>query len=257
MGNTPPLPKKGVLYAEIRSKLRPFDLILFKGDALFSKGVVILEHFGNNYSNSGEFTHTGIVVTSEILDRDNIIPGKIYILESTIGGTMGHGIKDIDGKTVLGVQIRDLDLVIPSSDESNNTIVACGKLLQNPLDTMSKNEVKQRFTQFCDKYVGKSYDSNPYSLLSSVFPSLRKYRDYIEKLSGTQEWLFCSEVVALIYKIFGIYPDNVNEKDVLPRDLIRPWQDVDTLPKIIGELIYITTPKHYIENNVESSIIKL
>jgi hypothetical protein len=232
--------KKGMLYEDIRSQLRPFDLVLFRGSSVFSKSISLSQKFGNKFANSGEFTHTGVVVTSEILERDNILPGKLYILESTVGG-----VKDVNGNTIFGVQIRDLDAVIDAYDKSSKTAIACGKLMRNPMDTMPIGEVKQRFVDFYNEVDGKKYDANPFSLLSAIIPCMRKHRDTIEEFVGTRDWYFCSEIVALLYKKFAIYPNSVNEKDVTPRDFVFPWADTDVMPKIINELIYMTTPLHY------------
>ena len=61
----------------------------------------------------------------------------------------------------------------------------------------------------------------------------------------TSDLLFCSELVALLLKYLSIYPSEINEKDVLPRDIAYPEADTDVMPKIISSIIYITTPKHY------------
>jgi hypothetical protein len=252
-----PIPKKGVLYNNIRNQLRPFDVLLFKGNTLFSKSISVFEHYGNKFPNSGEFSHSGIIVTSEVLNRKNIFPGKIYILESTFGGYLGHNIKDVDNRTIIGVQIRDLDLVIPESDKPNDTIIACGKLIHNPIDEIPIEEIREIFSDFCNEHIGETYDANPYDLLSSIFPCMRKYREEIDELCHTQNWIFCSELVAMVYKRFGVYPPNINPKDVVPRDIIYPWMDTDEMPKIINELIYITTPLHQILNKCKKNQLKL
>ena len=239
------LSKKGELYEDYKHNLRPFDLIFFKGDAIFSAVISALERHGNKMSNSGEFSHVAMIVNSDVLIYEGVLPGKLYVLESIVGGTFAHNVKDIKGKVKYGVQIRDLDEIIPAFDKSNKTTIAWGKIKNNPLDTTPINEIKLRLTEFCTKYVGKSYEFNPYNLLSSVFPSMRKYRSIVEKLCHNKNCYFCSEIVALAFKEFGIYPGSVNEKDVLPRDIIYPEADTDKMPKIVETMTYITTPIHY------------
>lgn len=236
--------KEGVLYSDCQAQIRPFDVIFFKGDALFSAVISALEKHGNKIPGSGEFSHVAMVINSDVIDHEKILPGRQYILESVVGGSFAHNVKNIDNKVIYGVQIRDLEEVVEAFDKSNKTIVAWGKIINNPLDNMPLGEIKSRLSEFCSTYVGKTYDANPYSLLSAVFPCLRKCRSNVETLCGTSDWYFCSEIIALAFKHFKIYPDYVNEKDVLPRDIIYPEADVDRMPIVINMLIYITTPIH-------------
>lgn len=237
--------KEGVLYEDFKIQLRPFDVILFKGGALFSNIVSLLEEHGNSVPKSGEFTHVGVVVTYDILEHKNMMKGKLYILESIVGGSFGHGVKNIEGNTNSGVQIRLLDDVITACDEPNESIIACGQLIRNPLDYYTLSAINARFTAFYNAYVGKKYDANPYSMLSAIFKWLRPCRDNIEELFNTTEWYFCSELIALLFQYMEIYPQSINAKNVLPRDIANPDADNDTIPKIINNITYITTPLHY------------
>lgn len=241
--------KNGELYSNVRSQIRPFDTIFFRGNAIFSKIVALLEEYGTKVPKSNDFTHVGMVVTSDILQHENVLPGKLYIFESTVGGHYGEGIKDVEGKTWFGVQLRCLDDLVPACDEPDHTLIAWGKLIHNPVDYLPMDELKKRFTAFFNVYNNKRYDSNVYDLLSSALPFMRPFRETIDDVFHTQDWYFCSEIVALAYKFMGIYPQYVNEKDVLPRDIGFPEADSDILmPKIIDKITYITTPLHYQPN---------
>jgi len=236
--------KEGVLYESIKSQIRPFDVIFFKGYTVFSDMICLLERYGNKIPNSGEFSHVGLVVTSDILKNEKIKEGKLYLLESIIGGFCEYGVWDINNKCVVGVQIRELDTLILACDKPNNTIIAWGKLQNNPIDTVPLTELQSKFGDFYDKYYKSCYDVNPVSLLGSVFPFWRRFRSKMEKFCKTNNWFFCSELVALAFKQFNIYPETVNEKDVLPRDIIYPDADVDEMPKVIGTLVHFTTSQH-------------
>ncbi len=243
-----PIQKKGELYDDFKKHVRPFDLICFKGDALFSSVISFLEkrckRKDYNGPNSGEFSHVAMVVNSDVLTHEKILPGRLYVLESVLGGSLGHNVNDIEDRGVCGVQIRDLETLINAFDLSDKTIVDHGKLINNPLDSNDISVVRARLTEFCNQYLGKSYDANVYSLLSAAVPSMRKYRKIVEEICHTTEWYFCSEIVALAYKAMDVYPPYVDEKDVLPRDLITPEADTDPMPKIIMPITYITTPIH-------------
>lgn len=245
-----PIVKKGKLYDLVRDRLHPLEPIFFKGGALFSKIVKVLEERGNTLDKSGEFTHVGVVITSDILDNELVLPGKKYILESTFGGRFSHNIKDIYGKTILGVQLRDLDEVIAGCDKDNKTEIAWGRLLHNPVEYMPMEELKRKFTEFFNAYNHKYYDMNVYSLLGSAIPCLRPCRQTIEQFCHTEDWYFCSELIALLYKHLNIYPATVNEKDVMPRDMIYPAIDTDEMPVILQPIEHITTSLHYDYNGI-------
>lgn len=229
--------------------MRPFDIVFFKGHTLFSSIINILEKHGNKVPKSGEFTHVAIIINSNVVNNDKLLPGKLYILESIVGGYFAGGVKDIDGNTFSGVQIRALDEVIEMCDKPNSTTIAWGKLRSNPIDTMPIEEAKIRMTEFCNDYVGKTYDANPYSLLSAVFPCMRKQRNKVEEICGTKEWYFCSEIVAMALKRLDVYSQNIDEKNVLPRDIAFPELDTDPMPHIIDTLTYVTTPLHQTMRN--------
>jgi hypothetical protein len=238
--------KKGDLYESMRTQIRPFDAIFFGGDAIMAKIIKKIEKHGNNVDDRMcEFSHVGMVVTSEILLHPLVLPGKYYILESTLGGYFGHGIKNIENKTCIGVQLRDLDEVVKKYDKSNKTVIAWAKVNKNPLDIEPVKEVRDKFTEFFTIYNGKKYDANPYSLFSAVFKCLRPYRKHVETFLGTDGWFFCSEIIALAYKYMSIYPVYVNEKDVLPRDILYPQSDIEIMPTIVTGPNYITTSAHY------------
>lgn len=243
MGNTQkPIIKQGKLLSDIRAQLKPFDLLVFKGDDFVSGFISLLEKRGHKNAKGGNFTHAGMIVTSDILDNPLLQPGKVYVLESVISGKLGCGVTDINGNAFLGVQIRDLDELLPAYDSPNDTAIAWCPLINNPY--MSDN-VKERFTQFYDSVYGITWDANCWSLLSTLYPRMRPLRPLIEKLLHTEKWLFCSELIATVYKEFAVLPAYVDPKDVLPADLVYPEEDTDKMVKIVSDIIYLTSLKHY------------
>lgn len=252
-GETPNV-KKGELYSHMRSQLVPFDLVLFNGGDFVSDFISYMEK--KNLKNPpkksnltpGEFSHVGMIVTSDILQHELVKPGKIYILESTLGGKLGSGVKNIEGHTFFGVQLRDFDELMPKYDKPNNTSIAVAHLRYNPWvygSAESRASIRSRFTEVFDRVNGIPYNANPYSLLAAIFPCLRPEREVVEDLFGTKKWLFCSELVALIYKTFGIYPFYVNIENIVPMDLVQD-SDIDNRAPIVIELppIFITTEYH-------------
>lgn len=85
----------GVSYSDYKQYIEPLDIVLFRGGDLVSNSIRFFEkeRLGN-----GCFSHSGIIVTRDVLFHPNMVPGKLYILESTVTGFLGCGVKNIDGK---------------------------------------------------------------------------------------------------------------------------------------------------------------
>ena len=122
--NEDPIVKEGYLYSDLRKHIKPLDLILFKGGDFVSDLIRLIEYvdLGKNWSDG--YTHSGMIVTKELLNDDRLEEGTLYIWESTISGKLGSGVYNIDGKSFLGVQLRKFDDVIGPYDEPNNTCVS-------------------------------------------------------------------------------------------------------------------------------------
>jgi hypothetical protein len=242
-----------VSYNEYKYFIKPLDLVMFKGGDFLSDFIRFLEKSRNKNISKKEydlecdaFSHVGIVVNDEILNDPRLKPGKLYIWESTMSGKLSDGVYNIDGKSYLGVQLRDLDKVVKAYDLDQDTDIAFCSVKDSVL-SQYKNEyealLKQRFTTLFIKYNGVRYDANLYSLSSSIFPCLRKTRDEIEDICNSEEWLFCSELVAIVYKELYLIPKNVDPKNVVPMDFVG--YDVDSmenggLPIVVKKPIYIT-----------------
>jgi len=242
--------KPGVLYHDIIPYLRPFDIILFNGDTIMSEIISILSK-RNEYPRSDEFTHAGIIVTSDILEHPNVEPGKFYLYEST--ANLFSSYRDINGKKrKLGVQVRELEGVINDYDKDKTAVTYC-RLINNPIEKTPMSELKSKFMDFYLRYNDNCYDVNLLSLFASIIPFLRRFRDPVEEFTNTTDWLFCSELVAMLLKHVDVYPPEVNPKDVVPRDIAFPEADTELMPKIISHIIYVTTPKYY--NGIDHVIL--
>ncbi len=200
---------------EIKSKIRPFDLIFFKSGCLISS----FEQLVSPNVTGDFFTHVGIIVTREILDIPELENGKLYIFESTLNGQSGFDVPDVDGKSCNGVQLRNLYSVIDAYKQLGDVVVAWGPLLNNPLDILDLEEVKLKFAEIHKSLIGSKYDANCYSLLSTIWPSLRPCRNFIEKLTCTSKWIFCSELVGIVLFEMGTLGISYNPKDLTPFEI--------------------------------------
>lgn len=243
MGNThqKPITKQGKLLSEVSGQMKPFDLVFFKGDDFVSSFISRIEKRGHRTAKGGNFTHVGMIVNDQILDDSGLTAGKLYVLESVISGKLGYGVKDINGRSFLGVQIRDLEELLVAYDHPNDTAIAWCPLINNPCNS---ENVKQRFTQIYRDVYGIMWDANCWSLFSALYPRMRPLRPLIEKLLRTDRWLFCSELMANILRDFAVLPSTVDPKDVIPADLVYPEEDTDPMPKIVSDVVYIISPLH-------------
>ena len=221
---------------------RPLDLILFKGGDLVSDAIRFLEgrclrHTSRIKLEEGvrSFSHVGLVVTREILDDERLERDKLYVWESTMSGPLSDGVKNVNGESFLGVQIRDLDKVVNAYLSDEDAKIAFASLK----DPVNCEALRHRFTRFVRKHDGTRYDANFASLFGSIFPALRPLRNLTEKVFRTQKWLFCSELAALTYKKMGIFPSDCDPRDCVPMDFLG--FDEDRLPIVVKEPIYIKT----------------
>ena len=259
-------------YQDIKSQMLPLDIIAFRGGEIVSDIISFLQR---EQVESGEFSHVGIVVTADILpcwliDDKKIVlnPDHIYILESTFNYQVPNVINCIPdvltNKGKLGVQLRDLDLVIPDWLYNDTTKVAWCKLINNPFEKkdyesneayiLRKAVLIEKFHNVFNKYYGRMYEMDILTMISSLFPSfrvLRDSKDYLVKKyysllnllglatvdSGPAGWQFCSELVGNIYQEFDILSKDFDTSDIVPMDFFG--FDQDGLPILIKSPVYI------------------
>lgn len=251
LGRAKTIPNKSVEYNTIAERFSPLDLIFFKGDSTFSKiiGYLQTELLGN-----GDFSHVGILVNSEILPTiSELKPGRWYVWESTFYTGGKNDIADITtGQGKFGVQIRDLELVCKHYQKNEDCKVAWAQLINNPWkDTSNREELAKKVSSIHKLYGNRGYNVNVISLIASIFPCLRRARDnfhefLIDGLSvlsseneqeGFSGWLYCSQLVALIYQRLGLIAPEIDPNNVVPVDFLG--YDIDGLYAVVNNPIYI------------------
>ena len=249
--------KRGALYTNMKSQMKPLDLLLFKGDCFISKLIGNMEQIDVSTLKNDIFTHAGMVITSEIINEPLLAPGELYVFESTMSGKLGGNVGDIYGQTILGVQIRHLDEVMASYDQPNETAIAWCPLINNPFDDPTqKPELHQQMTLIYQQIHDRVWDMNCWDLLSALYSFMRPCRSCVDKTFHTSNWLFCSEMVALVYQKIGLFPAEVIPANVIPTDFIIP-RESDPLPIIVNKMTYLTTLPHYSwQQTNEENILK-
>ena len=61
------------------------------------------------------------------------------------------------------------------------------------------------------------YEVNILNLFFAMFPGLRKFKFSVY---DDDRFMFCSELVGIIYREFGIIPKNANPTDIVPSDFL-------------------------------------
>jgi hypothetical protein len=225
--------KKGVDYTILN--IRPFDLVLFNGGDTVSSFIERLSVRAQG-KDANLFSHVGMIITKDILpDEVNMEYNKLYIFESTASGSLGGKVYNIDGKTFIGCQIRDFDEVMKSYDSNPKSSIAIRHLKNNPLDVSNINTIQRKMAYLYGKYNYTPYEINIMNLFEAMFPKLRKLR--IKR--NENKFIFCSELVATIYKNMGILPSTCNPADVVPSDFVTRDLDKQVDLNIFDKIQYI------------------
>lgn len=231
-----------VPYGKIKQNLKSFDLVFFKGKGFIGD----LIRFGewltsvNKDYNIGtlEFSHVGLILNSDLLQGvKNVSPGELYIWESSLNDRSGIGVPDINGQYFQGVQLRKLDDVIKGYNKhyveksrkdgklpKKQSCISIAQLNEKLREYVDKkyDELKISFPDIFKRYQGIHYDSQPCDLLGAMLKCFRwgKVNDEINYLLGSKDWLFCSELVTVVFKDVGIFAETCKPAFVVPTDLL-------------------------------------
>lgn len=221
---------------------RSFDLLAFRGGDFVSDVISNLE---NTTTGSGEYTHVGMIVKSDVLPSFNhkkgtfvLDPSKIYVLESTFSfkAPGQDGTPDVvSGKGKLGVQLRDLDVLRNRYLKSEKTKIDMYHTHNNPLDTdVPLNVIQKKFKKIFEDVYSRKYEMDVLGLAGAMSKHCRFARhaqdvvyNTLFDFLGTKNdhdnpsgWLFCSELVGKVYVEMGIIKECVNPQDMLPVDFL-------------------------------------
>jgi len=210
-------------------KVQPFDCIFVRGKAPFSKLIMFMTELTGAKARSKEhtriepndFSHIGMVITSDVLDHPNVKPGKVYIWESTKGE-----VPSVDGRNENECQLRDLDAVLRDVDHHNKKTykgewsMAIGKLLPSLRAKLPQDpaERKKRFSEFFKEFNQAPYNTNAFDLLKSV--NIVPDSDFLTKLSARKAAAFCSQLQCMTYEYMGLLPEDVDPVKALPMDFL-------------------------------------
>jgi hypothetical protein len=247
--------KEGIIIDLLSDAIKPLDLILFRGSEPVSDAIALVEKFALG---AGDWTHVGIVVTTDLFPIKNGVPNKLYVFESTMSGHLGDGVNDTESNSgKFGAQIRDLNLVVDKYDQNPKSKIAwCPVLPQlNPLLKRSdesdesfmqrQSKIKDTLTKFHDELGHVTYDYNLCNLFSTICcTSCKSCRDTM--CCGHSNKMFCSELVTRVYQAVGIIPDNIEAEEVAPQELLGNQSSNSKFlcPVCLPPIGIIRTPKN-------------
>ncbi len=218
-------------YEDIRSSISSLDIILFAGTDFVSKSIRYLQ---KRRLGLGDFSHVGLILKADILDKYNLDPDKLYVWESTSSYKEKNN-DVLKQKSSIGVQLRDFDEVI----KNYRGKVVWGQLKDNPwIISNNKTEIKDIVESLFVKYQGRNYDFNIINLLSALYPKIRPLRTLSYKLftklpfkqKNYKSRIFCSELLAIVYKELNIFEKTLDVKTFVPMDVLGLDEDGSKSP---------------------------
>lgn len=243
--------RSGVPLEELKSRIKPLDMFLFRGSGLLADTISELE---SKLMGTGEWTHCALVLTTEVVPIKNGKSGTLYLWESAAGD-----IPDVElGKPIIGVQVRELADVVCHYNSFNEGKVGWCRLLKNPVcDADGKVCANKTIEAVYKEYNHTPYDLNPFELASPFFSLCGRLGNNIENFlrclcrrprtatPGVLPWikrdsggLFCSELVALTYVRMGILPPSVRPHDIAPVEFLG-CSNEQAIPVVIDTPIVV------------------
>jgi hypothetical protein len=205
--------------------IQPLDVILFRGVDPVSHAICFVEAKKLGH---GDFSHAGIAVTREALDLPFLEPGKVYVWESTLSAPEGFWarftdkVPDAETQGVrFGVQIRDLELVIPGYSSNGGKVAWCAYRGNRP----PSEELRKHMFDLHTEYGHAPYTSNLLEVFGVVFPALHGARDRVDRahdrvthvvnsllerahkhtrIEDAEHHVFCSEWAGIVFKRLGL-----------------------------------------------------
>lgn len=240
--------KPGTDFAEIRPRLRSFDMLAIRGASKFSDGISHVEEIVSG-AGTGRYTHCALVVWGDAFPPSSRYwtpPGNnnaLYIFESTMSGPTsrgGNGVYSVDGDAFLGVQLRSLDAVLAADDTPREAAIAWCSLRPAARRRLRPELWGETFR----RYNGIRYDASPLDLCAAAFPCLRPWRQCClgSCCRCCKGWLFCSELVANVYKDLGVLDPGVEAQNVLPSDYFARPDDPTLSNDRDGEIPLLFEP---------------
>jgi hypothetical protein len=231
--------------------IQPLDVILFRGVDPVSRAICF---FQERQLGRGDFSHIGLAVTRDVLDLPFLEPGRVYVWESTLSAPSGFfarftdKVPDAETEGVrFGVQLRDLELIVPGYTSDGGKVAWCRYLGTRP----PLRQLRERLRALHEEYGHASYTRNMFELFSVVYPALCPARDalarahdrltrfvdeVLDRARGqapeeAEQHMFCSEWVGTVYARLGLTRPEFDPQLAAPvTPLLRPGLFAEPVP---------------------------
>lgn len=204
------------------SKIMSLEIVLFSGSRHFSKLIQYCQkrQLMDQVSQSKEvqcalFSHVGILINSQMVPSErNMIPGSVYIFESA-----GSDVRDVRGKHVIGVQVRDFRKILEHCIEIDEKVAIVSLKATKDLSPDEINSlIGERSDKFIMTTVGIPYPLNVMKMVAAFNGKVRKVLNDMHRVHILPKTYFCSQLVADFLKFLGIVPEFCDPTSVLPMD---------------------------------------
>lgn len=229
-------------FDEFISISKPLDIILVRGSTPFSKLIEKGSEISRGY---GEFSHCGLIINKDICPDVNSSDENLLIMEVTVSAL--DNVTSIEtGKYSFGCQIRDMHDMIKEHLDNGHEVALC-KLKNNPylnsLEEKNNTELtrlRNILNEVHTSYITHKsiYDPNIFSLLGTIFPSMRGLRDVTEEatefIRKKHQWVFCSEFICVVYRDIGLLLPDTDVQAYLPVDFVNPgsYNEVNSIMQL-------------------------
>ena len=167
-----------VSYDDVRPKLQSGDLCLFRGKGLASRVILWFCSIFSKFKPI-TFSHIGFIVT----DKD-----RVMLCEST---TLTFKRTSDDGYAKRGVRLVPLSQLV---------IMYPGEICVRQLTATRTSRMLEQLNAYVSVHLGKPYEKHLTELMGSAWNN-----DWYK--GNDNDSFFCSELVAGLYKIWGLLPD--------------------------------------------------
>jgi hypothetical protein len=220
------------------NEIEPLDIVFFKGGDFVSDFIRFNSQIEIGINN---WSHIGIVVSTDLLPIKNGKPGKLYLWESILSGKLCDGVYNIEtNDSFFGTQIRSLKRILSVNKGNKKVNIGVGKLKNNPYkkqDGESDQDYNLRFKLLKQKLL---YLYHTYNNVRFQYNCIRLFNTMYDIFDpciskNNTERLFCSQLVALILNELEVIKVDDTAK-VIPADLLS---DQSETGNIIDKIIVI------------------
>ena len=238
VASAPRVPQGTVPFRAFENAARHGDLLLFRGDEPVSECIRCLQR---TTLGRGAWSHTGLVVERDKLPAQfrETLTERVYVLESILSGPLGSGVYNaVSHESFFGTQLRSLRELQFAFEESD-AVFAWAALTTGAAASVETGQ--DAFDEAVLDLIGRPYPVDPCSFASALCPKLRRCRACCNSLTcccHEEDWLFCSEMCAEVYRRTGVLPASTVAADVLPMDFLG--FDRDGIPCVVTSVMIVT-----------------